>query len=98
MIYTSFDKYNRYIQAGGIDSLQFYKQGEAGPIHRIQHYFASRSANTTDAIHQYPDWLKRYIGSVVYKRINSIKVDKVVFTYNDQGYATIISKTNLLDQ
>ena len=98
MIYTSFDKYNRYIKSGGIDSLQFYREGEKGLLHKIQHYFAAKSANTKESILQYPDWLKRYVGSVLNKDVNKINVDRIVFTYNQKGYATIISKTNLLNQ
>ncbi len=98
MIYTSFDKYNRYVANGNIDSLQFYRENESGTLRQAQHFFASRTANSTESIKQYPAWLKRYIGSRLNKKVNTINVDKIVFTYNDEGYATIISKTNLLKQ
>ncbi|MGG9971890.1 hypothetical protein ACQ33O_08875 [Ferruginibacter sp. SUN002] len=98
MIYTSFDKYNRYVKDNYTDSLQFYRAGETGLLRRTQHYFASKTANATENIHQYPTWLKRYIGKALNKNVERIDVDKVTFTYNEKGYATIISKTNLLHE
>ncbi|MES2431965.1 MAG: hypothetical protein V4556_13610 [Bacteroidota bacterium] len=98
MIYTSFDKYAQYVKAGNVDSLMYYRQGETKPIRRIQHFFASHVANTKDDILQYPIWLKKYISQAISKKVETIRVDKVMFTYNADGYPEVINKINLLNQ
>ena len=98
MVYTSFDKYNKYVNNGNIDSLQFYRVGEPGLLHRLQHYFAAHSANTTEAIKQYPAWLKRYLSGALNKKIEKIKVEIVTFSYDANGYATVTSKSTKLEE
>lgn len=98
MIYTSFDKYSHYADDGNIDSMMFYRKDEPGFIRHWQYTIASRLANKQENILQYPVWLKRYVAHALNKNVATIKVDKITFTYNDKGYATIISKTNLISQ
>ncbi|UEG49575.1 hypothetical protein LK994_13115 [Ferruginibacter lapsinanis] len=98
MIYTSFDKYQHYADDGYVDSMTYYRKGEKGAIRRIQYFFASHLANQQENILQYPAWLKRYIAHALNKNVETIQVDKISFTYNEKGFATIISKKNLLSQ